>query len=240
MSIQYNTAGCTQIQEALYQHLDDLIQLIQDESIELFSFCLQSQQELKVAKKLPSVSIMLFTTGHPANSSKGCGLYVYNDIKMPAVVPPIVSSSTMAELNLLSILSSRKLTLDALRHKCPENHLAIVARSIMSWKQLSPFLGLTQQDEDDIQHDNTRNAERKIAMLRRWKEKYGDEATYFRLADAFEALKWRNCISELLDLFQQEVGISASPISTFRAVSNGQPVSPLGNFDHKLWIKLFD
>ena len=140
----------------------------------------------------------------------------------------------MAEPNLHSILSSRQLTVDALRRKCSENHLAIIAQSIASWKQLSPFLGLTQQDEDDIQHDNTRNAERKMAMLRRWREKYGDEATYFRLADAFEALKWRNCISELLDLFEQEVGTAASPASTCRAAPNDQPVSPLGNSDCKL------
>ena len=140
----------------------------------------------------------------------------------------------MAEPNLHSILSSRRLTSDALLRKCSENHLAIIAQSITSWKQLSPFLGLTQQDEDDIQQDNTRNAERKMAMLRRWREKYGDEATYFRLADAFEALKWRNRISELLDLFQQDElaaplsgSRSAPPISTSKA-ANDQPMSPLG------------
>ena len=132
----------------------------------------------------------------------------------------------MAEPSLHSILSSRRITSDALLRKCSENHLAIIAQSITSWKQLSPFLGLTQQDEDDIQQDNTRNAERKMAMLRRWREKYGDEATYFRLADAFEALKWRNCISELLDLFQQDE-LAAPPISTSKAV-NDQPISPLG------------
>ncbi len=140
----------------------------------------------------------------------------------------------MAEPNLHSILSSRQLTSDALQRKCSENHLAIIAQSITSWEQLSPFLGLTQQEEDDIQHDNTRNAVRKVAMLRRWREKYGDEATYFRLADAFEALKWRNCISELFDLFQQDSeatllsGGSAAPISTSKTVNN-QPMSPLGN-----------
>ena len=162
-------------------------------------------------------------------SNKRRGLYVYDDvIVIPAVAPPIISHQfTMAEPNLSSILASRQLTSDALHRKCSETHLATIAQSITSWKQLSPFLGLTQQDEDDIQSDNTRNAERKLAMMRRWKEKYGDEATYFRLADAFEALKWRNCISELLDLFQQEhqsLGNSASPIST----SKTEPVSPLG------------
>ena len=138
----------------------------------------------------------------------------------------------MAEPNLHSILASRQLTSDTLLRKCSENHLATIALSITSWKQLSPFLGLTQQDEDDIQSDNMRNAERKIAMLRRWREKCGDGATYFRLADAFEALKWRNCISELLDLFQQEVdqspGSSAPPNSTCKTV-NDLPMSPLGN-----------
>ena len=162
-------------------------------------------------------------------------MYVYNDvIEMAGCSPAHYLFLTMAEPNLHSILASRRLTSDALHRKCSDNHLATIALSITSWKQLSPFLGLTQQDEDDIQSDNMKNAERKLAMLRRWREKNGDEATYFRLADAFEALKWRNCISELLDLFQQEevdpqsLGSSAPPISTCKTV-NDQPMSPLGN-----------
>ena len=181
---------------------------------------------------------ILFITSRANYSNNGWGLYVYHDViegTAYCLAPPIIcSSQTMAEPNLHSILASRQLTLDALHLKCSENHLAIIAQSITSWKQLSPFLGLTQQDEDDIQSDNTRNAERKLAMLRRWREKYGDEATYFRLADAFEALKWRNCISKLLDLFQQDAsslsqGSTAPQISIARTV-NDQPVSLLGKY----------
>ena len=134
----------------------------------------------------------------------------------------------MAEPNLHSILASRQISPGDLRSKCSESHLATIAQSITTWKQLSPFLGLTQQEEDDIQSDNMRNAERKIAMMRRWTEKYGDEATYFRLAEAFEALKWRNCISQLLDLFQQETQ-SMTSSGTGRTVNN-LPSSPLGNW----------
>ena len=139
----------------------------------------------------------------------------------------------MAEPNLHSILASRQISPSDLHSRCSESHLATIAQSITTWKQLSPFLGLTQQEEDDIQSDNTRNVERKIAMMRRWAEKYGDEATYFRLAEAFEALKWRNCISQLLDLFQQEPRAAQSitstqPVGIGRTVDN-QPTSPLGN-----------
>lgn len=38
-------------------------------------------------------------------------------------------------------------------------------------------------------------------MFRLWRQRLGDEATYLLLAEAFEILKWRNMIIQLLDLF---------------------------------------
>ena len=136
----------------------------------------------------------------------------------------------MAEPNLHSILASEQIDSVVLQCKCSESHLATIAQSITSWKQLSPFLGLTQQDEEDIQADNSRNAERKVAMLRRWRERSGNEATYLRLAEAFEVLKWRDCISKLLDLFQRESAQSASSLSRTGTNKTGESpsVSPLG------------
>ncbi len=41
-------------------------------------------------------------------------------------------------------------------------------------------------------------------MLRLWRQKFGINATYLCLLDAFESLKWRDLIIELLDLFDKE------------------------------------
>lgn len=130
-----------------------------------------------------------------------------------------------------SILESRQLEKRILEIKCSEKLLVAISQSITSWKQLSPFLGLTPQDEEDIQSDHMRNAERRVAILRRWSEKFGDEATYFKLGEAFEALKWRNCIAELLDLYQQEMLQNLESVAEANNVPGKQqlPTSPLGN-----------
>ena len=111
----------------------------------------------------------------------------------------------MAEPTLYSILESRRIAKSALEQKCTEKHLATIAQSITSWKEVCPFLGLTQQDEENIESDNKKNADCKVAMMRRWSKVNGEEATYFNLAEAFECVKWRDCIYALLDLFEESL-----------------------------------
>ena len=131
---------------------------------------------------------------------------------------------------LHTILAARQLAKTSLDVKCAEKHLIAITQSITSWKQLSPFLGLSQQDEEDIEADNSKNAKKKVAMMRRWSEKFGEEATYLRMAEAFETLQWRNCICDLLDLLQDR-------LRTAEAEATGPPrgealqrslTSPLG------------
>ena len=50
------------------------------------------------------------------------------------------------------------------------------------WKELSPALGLTEQDEEEIQNGH----EQKQQTLRKWKKQQKSEATYRALIDAAE------------------------------------------------------
>ena len=70
----------------------------------------------------------------------------------------------------------------ALAEVCSEQHLAEIALWIVEWKEVSPFLGLTQAEEHEIV-GSVRS--QKIAMLRKWKQKQGSKATYKRLCRAF-------------------------------------------------------
>ena len=136
---------------------------------------------------------------------------------------------------LQSILTSRRIPRSSLEVKCPEKHVVAITKSITRWKELSPFLGLSRQDEDDIEADNSKNAERRIAMMRRWSEKFGEEATYYRLVEAFETLQWRHCICDLLDLFQEtlrtESVANPGPGDGAQALQSSS-TSPLGNDWH--------
>ena len=66
-------------------------------------------------------------------------------------------------------------------------HLAEIATSIIKWREISPFLGLTEAEEHEILGaiPPLSVLEQKIAMLRLWKKKKGKAATYNRLCRAF-------------------------------------------------------
>ena len=65
---------------------------------------------------------------------------------------------------------------------CSEQHLAEIALWIVEWREVSPFLGLTEAEEHELV-GSVRS--QKIAMLRLWKKKKGSKATYKRLCRAF-------------------------------------------------------
>ena len=76
---------------------------------------------------------------------------------------------------------------DVSQQMCSEEHLAEIATSIVKWREISPFLGLTESEEHEILGaiPPLSVLEQKIAMLRLWKKKKGKAATYNRLCQAF-------------------------------------------------------
>ena len=74
---------------------------------------------------------------------------------------------------------------------CLEEHLAEIATSITEWREISPFLGLTEAEEHEILGSAPHSVRsQKIAMLRLWKKKKkGKAATYSRLCRAFRKSK---------------------------------------------------
>ena len=69
--------------------------------------------------------------------------------------------------------------------QCIDMHLAVISRSIIDWREISPFLGLTEAEEIAILESTHSVPARKMAMLRKWKQKNGIEATYNNLYQAF-------------------------------------------------------
>ena len=68
---------------------------------------------------------------------------------------------------------------------CSEEHLAEIAMLITDWRAVSPFLGLTEAEEIAILESTHSVPARKIAILRKWKQKRGTKATYKRLCRVF-------------------------------------------------------
>ena len=67
-----------------------------------------------------------------------------------------------------------------------EELVRIALKCLMNWKTKAPAFGLSETDIENINVDNTCNEEKKIAMMRRWKEIYGDKATLRELISISE------------------------------------------------------
>ena len=77
---------------------------------------------------------------------------------------------------------------------CSEENLAEITVFVTEWREISPFLGLTEAEEHEILGSAPHSVRsQKIAMLRLWKKKKGNAATYNQLSRVF-----RKC--ERLDL----------------------------------------
>ena len=91
---------------------------------------------------------------------------------------------------------------------CPEEHLAEIATSITEWRDISPFLGLTEAEEHEILGSALYSVRsQKIAMLRLWKKKKGKAATYNRLCRAFRKSKQLDLEEELKEILAESISL---------------------------------
>ena len=94
---------------------------------------------------------------------------------------------------------------------CSEKHLAKISLSISDWRGISPFLDLTEADEQEIlgtvPHLSVRS--QKIAMLRQWKKRQGTNATYERLCQAFRECEMSDLVEEVQKLLTESSNSSS-------------------------------
>ena len=91
-------------------------------------------------------------------------------------------------------------TEQVLKQRCTEEHLAEIAQHITDWRAVSPFLGLTEAEETVILESTHSVPARKIAMLRKWKEKRESKATYKRLCQALRKCGLQNLEDIVIEL----------------------------------------
>ena len=63
-----------------------------------------------------------------------------------------------------------------LDEQCTDCHLLELAKSLTKWQSVSPFLRLTEVEEENIKEGPLER--QRIDVLRRWKRKLGTTATY--------------------------------------------------------------
>ncbi len=89
----------------------------------------------------------------------------------------------MADLNRLPSLEDalRDTPTEKLDQNCSNDDLNVISQSLTRWEDVSPWLGLTEAEEEEIEVKarNGRALGRlRIDVLRKWKAKQGEGATY--------------------------------------------------------------
>ena len=86
---------------------------------------------------------------------------------------------------------------------CTEAHLAVIGDTVADWRAVSPFLGLTEIEEFAILESTHSVPARKMAMLRKWKQKLGAKATYKRLCQALTTGKRKDLVEMVKQLLTE-------------------------------------
>ena len=129
-----------------------------------------------------------------------------------------VSTSLMHIRFYFSIYRLKKLLADVppekLNKPCIEYHLSEIALSITDWRSVAPYLGLTEVEENDIETDHRTAIPKKIAMLRKWRSKFGQRATYKELAKAFWKLRLMGLVQKVCEVLSDTSSHSNSDSDT--------------------------
>ena len=94
---------------------------------------------------------------------------------------------------------------------CTDQHLSEVARQITEWESIAPDFELDEVDEEEIVKKYPKKVKaQNLAMLRRWRKKRGDKATYKRLAKVFWKVDRTDLVVKLCKILSRESSSSES------------------------------
>ena len=97
---------------------------------------------------------------------------------------------------------------EKLDQPCSDEHISKLALHITDWQSIAPFLGLTEAEESEIVEDCSKARTKKIKMLRKWRNKKGEKATYRNLAEVLLELEETDLVEKLHKLIWQPQSIS--------------------------------
>ena len=86
---------------------------------------------------------------------------------------------------------------------CSDEDLRTLALSISEWKEIRPFLELEKSEEKEIEEEYKSVKRRRVAVFRKWREKYDKRATYEKLAKAFWKIGWSDLVEKMCLLAQE-------------------------------------
>jgi hypothetical protein len=105
----------------------------------------------------------------------------------------------MAEILAVTVddvISRWELKKEDLNKECTlTNDMLKIINKITDWKVIGTYLGIPTEKLVSIEEENRTEEQRRIAVLKTWKEREGSRATYLKLVATFN-LKGRNDLIE--------------------------------------------
>jgi hypothetical protein len=100
----------------------------------------------------------------------------------------LVSEGAPAALTLQDVAAQAGITrLNILDQECSREVLLCLAKHCVEWQLIGLHLKLTDSDISAVDGDNRTVDEKRVGMLRRWKEHFAFKATYLVLVQALLA-----------------------------------------------------
>ena len=109
-------------------------------------------------------------------------------------------------ISLQTIADRFNLEAKDLDKPCEDRLIPSLAKFVHPWRMVAQSLGLSEVDVDDIYSENNSGEERRIAALRKWKTRNGQEATYKLLVDALIRVQRVNTAEKLCQLLADDKG----------------------------------
>ena len=86
------------------------------------------------------------------------------------------------------------------RRQVSDRRLSEIAQENFDLEDLAPYLGLSDAEIVEVKRDNSSYRKQKTGLLKLWRERYGDRATYQCLIDAAMDSRNAKLASHIMDL----------------------------------------
>lgn len=105
---------------------------------------------------------------------------------------------------------------EQINEQCSADLAYEIAQRMDEWKVLALFLKLEDAEISEVEKDNTKEIERKLGTLNKWRRKFGPNATHRRLVEAFLKCQRVDLAETVFNLLEQRsTSVSKSRIGYF-------------------------
>ena len=108
----------------------------------------------------------------------------------------------MAAITLEELLEKVNVHLEKLNKSISDDHLRAIAIFLTSWRKVTTYLGLSENDLDDVEQEGKDEQDKRLKALQMWKGKFGFKATYKKLVEVLLQLAKADIAEKVLLLLK--------------------------------------